>query len=171
MGKSALLPVGTIVGTHGVRGHLKVFSYADSIECFAPGKELVLRRKGEPLCTRRVASSRLHKRLILLTLDGVGSIETAKEWVGYQVCIEKTCLPPPEEGSYYWHQIIGLEVFNLDNRRLGCVEAILPTGSNDVYVVRDGVKEILIPAINSVVVDIDLKEKRLRVDLPEGLEN
>jgi 16S rRNA processing protein RimM len=51
------------------------------------------------------------------------------------------------------------------------VEAILRTGSNDVYVVRDGKKEVLIPAIDSVVIDIDLKEKVLRVDLPEGLED
>ena len=64
---------------------------------------------------------------------------------------------------------MGLEAFTLDNRRLGRVEAIIPTGSNDVYVVRDGEEDVLIPAIDSVVMDIDLKEKVLRVDLPESL--
>jgi 16S rRNA processing protein RimM len=66
---------------------------------------------------------------------------------------------------------MGLEAFTLDDRRLGRVEAILPTGSNDVYVVKDGSKELLIPAIDSVVVDIDLDQKVLRVDLPKGLED
>ena len=87
------------------------------------------------------------------------------------MCIEKATLPEAEQDTYYWHQIIGLDVFTVDGRRLGQVTAILPTGSNDVYVVREGKKEILIPALESVVVDVDLTAKALRVDLPEGLEN
>ncbi len=58
----------------------------------------------------------------------------------------------------------------MDDRYLGRVTEIFPTGSNDVYVVRDGEKEVLIPAIDSVVVDIDLAHGILRVDLLEGLE-
>ena len=91
--------------------------------------------------------------------------------VGYDLCIDKTTLPEPERGTYYWHQVIGLEVFTVDDQCLGRVAAIFPTGSNDVYVVRDGKKEVLIPAIDSVVVDIDPAHGVLRVDLPEGLES
>lgn len=171
MGKDALLPIGKVVGTHGIKGHIKVFPYLDTTDLFAPGEELVLSRRGKHFATLRILSARPHKGVILLAADGIASIEAAQEWIGCQLSIDKAYLPEPEEGSYYWYQIIGLEVFDSSNRRLGHVEAILPTGSNDVYVVRDGKKEVLIPAVDSVVIDIDLKHNVLRVDLPEGLED
>jgi 16S rRNA processing protein RimM len=74
-------------------------------------------------------------------------------------------------GTFYFYQIIGLAVYNVDERYVGRVEEIFPTGSNDVYVVRKGDKEVLIPAIDSVILAVDLEEARLRVDLPEGLED
>jgi len=170
MHEDALIPIGKVVGTHGIKGYLKVISCAESIASFAPGKQLALRREGKPVVTFGIESARPHKRGILMALEGIASVHAAKEWVGYELCIDKTTLPEPEKGSYYWHQIIGLDVFTVDDRRLGRVAAIIPTGSNDVYVVRDGKKEVLIPAIDSVVVDMDLTHKVLRVDLPEGLE-
>jgi 16S rRNA processing protein RimM len=171
MGEDGLIPIGKIVGTHGIKGQLKVISYGDSIDLFAAGQRLAVGREGEVVAALRIASARPHKRVIRLSLDGIGSIEAAEAWIGCQLYIDKASLPQLEEGSYYWQQIMGLEAFTLDDRRLGRVEAILPTGSNDVYVVRDGRKELLIPAIDSVVVDIDLEQKILRVDLPEGLED
>lgn len=170
MHEDALIPIGKVVGTHGIKGYLKVISYAESTASFAPGKQLALRQKGEPVATFGIESARPHKRGILLVLEGIDSVDAAKEWVGYELCINRTTLPEPEKGTYYWHQIIGLEVFAVDDRRLGRVAAIFPTGSNDVYVVRDGKKEVLIPAIDTVVVHIDLIHKVLRVDIPEGLE-
>ncbi len=171
MHENVLVPIGKIVGTHGIKGYLNVISYAESTDSFAPGMELALRPKDNPVVRFRIESASPHKRGILLSLEGIDSIDTAKEWVGYELCIDKTTLPEPERGVYYWHQIIGLEVFTVDDRRLGRVAAIFPTGSNDIYVVRDGEKEILIPAIDSVVVEINLPNGTLRVDLPEGLED
>ncbi len=170
MHEDALITIGKVVGTHGIKGYLKVISYAESTVSFAPGKHLALRRRGKPVVTYGIESARAHKRGILLALNGIASVDEAREWVGYELCIDRSTLPGPEEGTYYWHQIIGLEVFTVDDRRLGRVTAIFPTGSNDVYVVRDGKKEVLVPAIDSVVVDIDLTNRVLRVDLPEGLE-
>ena len=87
MGGNALLPVGKIVGTHGIKGDLKVFSYVESADTFVPGKALILRLEGNPPATFRVASARPHKRVILLALEGIGSIDAAREWIGFQVCI------------------------------------------------------------------------------------
>jgi 16S rRNA processing protein RimM len=171
MHEDVLIPIGRVVGTHGIKGYVKAISYAESTASFAPGKLLTLRQKGKPVVTLAIESARPHKRGILLALEGITSIDAAKEWVGYELCIDKATLPELETGTYYWHQIIGLEVFTVDNRRIGKVAAIFPTGSNDVYVVRDGKKEVLIPAIDSVVADIDLAHNVLRVDLPEGLED
>jgi 16S rRNA processing protein RimM len=171
MGGNALIPVGKIVGTHGIKGYLKVFPYTESLDLLSPGEDLVLSRRGNPLAIFQIRSAHPHKRIILLALEGMVSIDAAEEWIDCEICIDMAALPEPEEGSYYWHQIIGMEALTLDNRRLGRVEAIMPTGSNDVYVVRDGNKEVLIPAIDSVVVEIDLNKGVLRLDLPEGLED
>ena len=170
MNEDALIPIGKVVGTHGIKGYLRVLPYAESAAPFAPGKQLALRRKDRPVVTLGIESARPHKRGILLALEGIASVDAAKGLAGCELCIDKTTLPELEDGTYYWFQIIGLEVFTVDNRRLGRVATIFPTGSNDVYVVRDGKREVLIPATDSVVVDIDLTHKVLRVDLPEGLE-
>jgi len=170
MSEDALIPIGKIVGTHGIKGNLKVISFAESTASFAPGRQLALRREGELVASCTIASASPHKRVIVLALEGIASIDAAKEWIGSELCIDKTTLPELETGTYYWHQIIGMEVVTNNGRHLGRVEAVWPTGSNDVYVVREGDKEILIPAIDSVVIEIDLEKEVIQVDLPEGLE-
>lgn len=171
MGEHNRLTIGEIVGSHGIKGHLKVLSHADSFDFFPPGKRLLLEREGGPSGEFHVVSCRPHKGVLLISLKGIESVDVAEQWRGAQICVDKTSLPPAEPGSYYWYQIIGLEVFTLDKRCLGHVEEIFPTGSNDVYVVRDGTKEVLIPAIDSVVVEVNLEKEFIKVDLPEGLED
>ena len=73
------------------------------------------------------------------------------------------------EDEYYWHDIIGLEVVTDDGLSLGRVESIVPTGSNDVYVCAGGEREILLPAIDDVVKEIDVKKGTMVVTLIEGL--
>ena len=78
-----------------------------------------------------------------------------------------------EEGTYYWFDLIGLSVFTVEGEFLGQISSIIPTGSNDVYVVKDSKRgldyERLIPALESVIRSIDIKMKTVRVNLPEGL--
>jgi 16S rRNA processing protein RimM len=76
-------------------------------------------------------------------------------------------LPPTAPDEFYWYQLIGLEVVNSEGERLGILEEIIETGSNDVYVVRRGEEEILIPAIEDVVREVDLQRRLMTVDLPE----
>jgi 16S rRNA processing protein RimM len=171
MGGDDLLPVGRVVGIHGTKGYLKLFPYADSPELLAPGQALVFRRGGESVGIFSVRAARPHKEIVLLQLEGIKGNEAARGWIGCEIFIDQASLPEPEEGSFYWYEIIGVEVFTLNGRRLGRVEAIIETGSNDVYVVRDGEKEILVPAIDTVVTEIDSGKGVMRVDLPEGLED
>ena len=75
-----------------------------------------------------------------------------------------------DEDTFYWFELIGIDVYTKEEQHLGQIESIIQTGSNDVYVVKNGDKEILIPAIESVVLDVNLKQKRMQVDVPDGLE-
>jgi 16S rRNA processing protein RimM len=84
--------------------------------------------------------------------------------------IEKAKLPALEAGVYYWNDLIGLKVFTTEDQYLGRLESIIETGANDVYVVKGDAREILIPALKSVVHTIDIDAKIMRVELPDGLE-
>jgi len=163
-----LLLIAEIVGVHGIRGNLRVCSYAESDDIFTPGMSARLRNDDqEILCTIKEVSP--YRRGLLLCLEGVDDRNRAESLVGYGIYIEKSRLPAPEEGSYYWSDIIGLSVFDKGEVFLGKVDSLIPTGSNDVYVVKNGKREILIPAIASVVTEIDPEKGIMRVELPEGL--
>jgi len=171
--KNGFLIIGKIVGVHGVEGNLKVYSYAESLSIFAPGSSILAINKEGLEKTYTVKWVKPHHRVILLSLDGIAGRDQSEALVGYELFIEKAKLPEPEDGSYYWFDLIGLSVFTTDNEYIGCVESIMTTGSNDVYVVKNPDKEhdneILIPALASVVLDIDIDHKTMRVDLPAGL--
>lgn len=169
-----LLSIGTVVGVHGLKGALKVQSHAESPDFFAPGRELFLKMAGEKpeqtggrTCIIEWAAP--HQRGLLVGLEGVNDRTAAEVLAGAEFCIRRSELPPPEEGAYYWTDLIGLTVIDAEDRPLGRLTAVLPTGSNDVYVVKNGGEEILVPALESVVVDVDLTAQTMRVDLPEGL--
>lgn len=108
-----------------------------------------------------------------MALEGVVDCGQAETLVGSALYIGKDKLPELESDTYYWFDLIGLSVFDAENAYLGKVESIFETGSNDVLVVKDrdrGPKhEVLIPALATVIESVDLKEKKLRVKLPEGL--
>jgi 16S rRNA processing protein RimM len=97
------------------------------------------------------------------------SIEEAQVLVGRSLEIYSEDFQPLPEGEYYWFQIEGLQVFDEEGRYYGTVNEIIVTGSNDVYVVQDGNKELLLPMIDSVVKSIDLKENKLIFHIIEGL--
>ena len=97
------------------------------------------------------------------------TIEQAQDLVGRSLEIYCEDFQPLPEGEYYWFQIEGLQVFDEAGRYYGTVNEIIVTGSNDVYVVQDGDKELLLPMIDSVVKSIDLKENKLIFHIIEGL--
>ena len=104
-----------------------------------------------------------------MSLKGVSTRGQAQTLVDSELFIEKAQLPDLEEGTYYWFDLIGVDVFTVDEKYLGRLESIIRTGSNDVYIVKHNDNEILIPALESVVHEIDLKNNRMQVELPEGL--
>jgi 16S rRNA processing protein RimM len=171
--KKGFLFIGKIVGVHGVKGNVKIYSYAESLSAFKPGSLLLLKHNKGWEKTYSIKWIKPHTRSILLSLKGINNRTQAEGLIGSELYIKKSSLPALEEGTYYWFDIIGLSVFTVAGEYIGRVESIMPTGSNDVFVVKDITKghdkETLIPALESVVKSIDLKLKTMRVDLPEGL--
>ena len=167
------LHIGKIVGVHGFKGNIRISSYADSLSIFKPGSQLIAisLKGGEKAYTINWAKP--HSKSFLLSFKGISNRNSAEALIGAELFIEKTSLPELEEGTYYWFDLIGLSVFTVENELIGQIDSIIPTGSNDVYVVKDpkkGLKyERLIPALESVILSIDLKKKIMRVNLPEGL--
>jgi 16S rRNA processing protein RimM len=161
--------IGEIVGVHGLRGALKIRSYADSPLLFEAGLEIFLEGPEGDAQAQLVDWAKPHGKGVLLAITGIADRETAEELIGKRILVDRSLFPDLEEGTYYWFELIGLSVYTTQGQYLGNLETILPTGSNDVYVVRNGDAEILVPALASVVRMIDTDQRRMEVNLPEGL--
>ncbi len=170
MNDSGFVSVGKIVGTHGIRGVLKVCPYVESFAVFHPGEEILTIDPRGGRTSWIVKWAEPYKRILRMALERIETMDEAQNLIGTEIWIQRECLPElEEEDTYYWVDLIGLSVFAVCGEYLGRIHSIFPTGSNDVFVVKDGNREILIPALASVVVDVDLEGRTVRVDLPEGL--
>jgi 16S rRNA processing protein RimM len=161
-----------VVGVHGVRGELKVGRLTADPHRFGLLEWVFVGLKGQEPVAWPVEGSRLHKGHVLLKLGHCDDRKTAETLRGHLVQVPLDEAIPLDEGEYYEHQIVGLGVWTEAGEHLGEVVEILYTGANDVYVVRGpgpGRREILIPAIEGVVLEVNLTSGRLVVKLLEGL--
>lgn len=170
------LRVGRVLGPHGVRGWIRCRPYS-SPDLFAVGRDLRLCRgdSTEVVHTFRIVESGAHGGVLRLRLEGVAGREAAEALAGAEAVARRDELPAAEEDAYYWDDLVGLRVYEAgangsdEDRFLGRLESIIETGSNDVYVVRDGERETLVPALVRVVERVDLAAGTMHVNLPEGL--
>ena len=167
------IQIGKIVAAHGIRGAVKVYSYAESTQCYTAQESVVMMDPSGVEHRYKVLWAKPHKNSLRMALDGVISRNDAKALVGCTIWISKKSLPTLDEDTYYWIDLIGMAVHGPDDEYLGRITEIIETGANDVYVVQtpEGypVEEILLPAIASVVVEVDVPGGRMSVELPEGL--
>ena len=163
------MPIGQVVGAHGINGAVKVYFYDDRQRTFSPGDTLLLSASGGPRTAYIVAWARPHKRNYLVGLEGIEDRGQAQALKDARIVIQRSEMPALEDDTFYWVDLIGLDVYTVADRYLGKVAAVIPTGSNDVYVVKDAAAETLVPALKTVVIDVDLAANTMRVKLPEGL--
>jgi 16S rRNA processing protein RimM len=161
---SSAVSVGRIVAPHGLKGEIKVEPLTDFPERFQRGARLWL--KGEP---RRVQMSRPQGKLVYLKLAGINSRESVNALRGEELLVPEA-FPIEAADVYYQHDILGLRVEDEAGELLGNVAQIIPTGSNDVYVVRGERGELLLPALEDVIKLVDLPNGRLVVEILPGLE-
>ncbi|MDJ0885068.1 MAG: ribosome maturation factor RimM [Desulfobacterales bacterium] len=166
--ENALL-IARIVGAHGNRGVCRVASFAESLAIFEPGDRLFLESPPAPRPWLEILWVKPHSKGALMAFRDVADRDAAETLRGTALYIDKDRLPGLEEESFYWFELIGMEVYTPDGSYLGRLESVLPTGSNDVYVVRNADLETLVPALASVVKSVDTAQMRMEVVLPEGL--
>lgn len=165
-----IVTIGKIVGVHGIKGYVKIHCEAESFSVFAPGHTVIVRDSKGGSRVMEIVDARPQGRKLLLLLKGISDRNTAETLPGSDLLVEKSSLPDLEPDTYYWSDIVGMSVVSVDGRHVGTVTSLIETGSNDVYVLQTpDAGEILIPAIASVVLEIDLNRKIMRVNLPEGL--
>ncbi|CUB25190.1 MULTISPECIES: ribosome maturation factor RimM [Bacillus] len=164
--------VGKIVNTHGIKGEVRVISKTDfAEERYKPGNTLYLFAEGaaEPVKVT-VSAHRLHKQFHLLQFKEMPSLNEVEHLRNMVIKVPEEDLGELEEDEFYFHEIIGCEVVSEDGELIGTVKEILTPGANDVWVVaRKGKKDALIPYIASVVKDININEKKIKIHVMEGL--
>lgn len=121
----------------------------------------------EMVCT--VKSVRYAGETPLLLFDGYDSPEKAKALNGWLIKIPEEEAVPLPDGQYYWYEIIGMEVLSEGGEKLGSIVDVFQTGSNDVYVMKRGRREVFLPATKEVIKQIDRETKRMVIHLTEGL--
>lgn len=163
------IEIGQIVNTNGLKGVVKVNHFTDDISKFEDLKYVYIQLKNE-LKKVKIEQVRYNKNQVLLKLEGIDSIEEAEKYRNFYLKTEKESQEDLGEDTYYIVDLIGLDVYSDKNEYLGKIEDVFPTGSNDVYVVKDNLgKQILIPAIADVVKEVDLKNKKMIINLIPGL--
>lgn len=165
------LLVGRVLRPHGVRGELRVKIITDYPERLVQHAHFYLAHSNSPEIVHRypVEGLRLHKKALLLKLDGCDDRNAADELRGMLVQIPVEDAVPLEEGEYYLFQLIGVRVETESGEWLGQVVKVIETGANDVYVVRGPRGEVLLPAVDEVVLELDLESKHMVVRLLPGL--
>lgn len=164
-----LVLIGKIVAAHGLRGNLKIISFAETLEIFEDGAAIIVRDLNGLDKELIINWVKPHGRGALLSLESITNRGHVEALIGCELYIEKARLPQLESGVFYWLELIGLDVVTTDGSYLGKIESIMQTGSNDVYVVKHHEHETLVPALEDVVIAVDLNKKQMRVELPEGL--
>ena len=157
-----LICVGHILGAQGIKGWVRVFSNTSPRENIVKYSPWLI-EQGQELKPVDV-SGRLQGKNVVAQLDGIEDRNQAEALTGCRILIEAAQLPRLQEGEYYWSDLIGLAVENLQGEPLGVVDSMLETGADDVMVVS-GDRERLIPfVIDDIVREVDLVGQRLIVD-------
>ena len=164
-----LLEIGQIVNSYGIKGFLKVVPYTDDITRFDSLKTIYI-EKNKKLEEMQIEEVRYHNNLVLLKLKGIDDINDTLEYKNCYIKIDRKDAVELPKNSYFIVDLIGLEVYTEEGTLIGTLVDVFPTGSNDVYVVKDELgKQILLPAIGDVIKDVQLENKKMVVHLIEGL--
>ena len=163
--------VGSVARPHGLKGEVVVDVLSEVPERFAPGKSMTARPKAGAPRGVKVASARPFGDRLLVRFEGYATREDALTLHGADLTVARGETAPKAEGRLYRFELLGLRVRSREGADLGEVADVFATGSNDVYVVRGPAGELLLPALASVILEIDVDRGVMLVEVPPGLRD
>ena len=163
-----LLQVGAITSTHGLQGEVKVFPTTDDPKRYSRLKKVWL-DSGKEMIPLEVERVKYFKQFVIVKFRGLNHIEDIEKFVKKNLYVTRNQAVKLKKNEYFIADLIGLQVEDEEENELGTLTDVLATGANDVYVVEQNGKEVLIPAIRQCILDVDLEKKRMKVHLLEGL--
>ncbi|MCS6874335.1 MAG: ribosome maturation factor RimM [Pyrinomonadaceae bacterium] len=167
--RDELVAIARTVRTRGLCGELVAEILTDFPERFNHTKEVFCINSNGNICNLELERFWFHKDRIVLKFFGVDSIDEAKSLVNCEICVHESETVKLSEDEFYDWQLIGCKVETLEKENLGCVTDILRNGATEILVVQGKKKDYLIPFVKSICQIVDIDEKLIRVDLPEGL--
>ena len=162
------LSIGQIVNIHGFNGMVKVYPLTNDMNRFMDLKEVYVEENNQ-LVKYEVESIKFLSNTVAMKLKGIDTEKDANKLRNFYMKVDRKSAVKLPKDSYFICDLIDLEVYDEKGILLGTIRDVLQTGSNDVYVVQTNGKDILVPALKHVVKKIDLENKKIMVELPEGL--
>ncbi len=164
-----MLQVGVITSTHGVRGEVKVFPTTDDPARFKKLKKVVL-DTGKDTLPLEIQNVKFFKQFVILKFKGIDNINDIEKYKRCPLLVEREDAVPLEEDEYFIADMIGMDVITEDEAVFGTLKDVMETGANDVYVVDSREHgEVLVPAIKECIVDVDIKARKMKIHLMDGL--
>ena len=162
------LRIGSIVKPHGLKGAVKVYPTTDDSNRFNKASTAYIRTGSKDIKVT-IKSSSAFKNLWIVTFNEFSDINDIEGFKGCDLIIEKDAERDLSDGEYYVDDLIDMEVSDEEGNVLGRLTEVIVTGANDVYVVKNEDREILIPAIDDCIKEVEVEEKRMKVHLLSGL--
>jgi 16S rRNA processing protein RimM len=164
-----LITIGKVQKTHGVKGEIKIGPLTDHPERFTELRRVYLTSSRGESKECAVRSVRYMDGTPVVLLEGYNTPEQARLLNGWLLQVPQEETVPLPEGQYYWFELIGMEVVSEAGEKLGTIVDIFETGSNDVYVMKAGSKEVYLPATKEIIRQVDRAAKRMVIHVMEGL--
>ena len=160
---------GKVLKPHGLSGEVKVLPYSGDTGSFKSFSSLYISKEKNNPPKYIISRSRNQKNTVIVKLESIDSIEDAEPLKGLTVFIDKSELPEKDDEEYYWFELIGLEVLDTDNNKIGKVKEIIDNTAQPILVIRGNSDEYLVPLVDKFVEIIDLENSKIIVNPVEGL--
>ncbi len=164
------LRIGVIIKPHGLKGEVKVYPTTDDMRRFDMCDEVYLDIRGKKKLVH-VEGVKYFKKQVILKFEEFGKIEDIEAFKNVDILVDREHAVPLEEGEYFIADLIGLEVYDDENNeKIGVVKDVMEMPANNVYVIKNEEgKELLFPAIDDCIKDIDMENKKIIVHVMPGL--
>ncbi len=164
-----LIAYGKVIKPHGLSGEVKVLPFSGEFSSFKNFSTLYISQEIKNPPKFEISRSRNQTNHIIVKLQGIDSIEDAQRLKGLTVFINKEELPEKEEDEYYWFELIGMDVFDMDGKQIGKVKDIIDNTAQPLLVIKNNSDEYLVPLVEKFVEDIDLTNSKIVINPIEGL--